>query len=99
MQETRLHTNLLRGNFDFCLYKHYTVNSHQCFSFKQGGQQGVPLHHQQDPSGGADEVQDRGPNVHRSTRTPQLLQGGFLSQILEYAKSIVFVARLLNKII
>ncbi len=73
------------------------MNSPKLFSFKKGGQQGVPLHHQQDPPGRADEIQDRGPNVHRSARTPQLLQGEFLSQILGKPKSIVFVARLLNK--
>ena len=40
----------------------------------EGGQQGVPLHHQQDPAGGPDQVQDRGPDVHRPPVTPQLLQ-------------------------
>ena len=75
------------------------MNSPKIFFFKKGGQQGVPLHHQQDPPGRADQIQDRGPNVHRSTRTTQLLQGEFLSQILEKAKSIVSVARLLNTLI
>ena len=43
-------------------------------ALRAGGQQGLALHHQQDPVRRADQVQDRGPDLHGPPLPPQLLQ-------------------------
>ena len=54
----------------FFFYHH-----HRSIFFPQRGQQGLPLHHQQDPAGRADPLPDRRPDVRRPPHPAQLLQG------------------------
>ncbi len=46
--------------------------------FLQRRQQSITLHHQQNATGRADAVPDRGPDVHRPSGPAQLLQGPLL---------------------
>jgi hypothetical protein len=66
-----------KRNSNYC-YAFDRLSYLNFFYFLQRRQQSITLHHQQNATGRADAVPDRGPDVYRPSGLAQLLQGPLL---------------------